>query len=87
MMFGVAYLIVLVPVCWLIVVITARVPKGAAIPLEQLGIEKPGAMSRAREDGARALRRHGAALDLPRRHRPRRDDDPRLGEPLSERRR
>ena len=46
MLFGVAYLIVLVPVCWLIVVITARVPKGAAIPLEQLGIEKPGAMSR-----------------------------------------
>ena len=46
MLFGVAYLIVLVPVCWLVVVITARVPKGAAIPLAQLGIEKPGAMSR-----------------------------------------
>ena len=46
MMFGVAYLIVLVPVCWLVVVITARVPRGAAIPLEQLGIEKPGRMSR-----------------------------------------
>jgi solute carrier family 13 (sodium-dependent dicarboxylate transporter), member 2/3/5 len=47
MIFGVAYLIVLVPVCWLIVVITAKVPKGAAVPLEQLGIEKPGTMSRA----------------------------------------
>lgn len=47
MIFGVAYLIVLVPVCWLIVVITAKVPKGAAVPLEQLGIERPGKMSRA----------------------------------------
>jgi sodium-dependent dicarboxylate transporter 2/3/5 len=46
MIFGVAYLIVLVPVCWLVVVITAKVPKGAAVPLEQLGIEKPGKMSR-----------------------------------------
>ncbi|MFP5245812.1 MAG: SLC13 family permease, partial [Thermoanaerobaculia bacterium] len=47
MLFGVAYLVLLVPACWAIVVITARVPKGAAIPLEQLGIERPGAMSRA----------------------------------------
>lgn len=47
MLFGVAYLILLVPVCWAIVVMTARVPKGAAVPLEQLGIDKPGAMSRA----------------------------------------
>lgn len=46
MIFGVAYLIVLVPVCWAVVVSTARVPKGAAIPLAQLGIEKPGLMSR-----------------------------------------
>jgi solute carrier family 13 (sodium-dependent dicarboxylate transporter), member 2/3/5 len=46
MLFGVAYLIVLVPVCWLIVVTTARVPKGAAIPIEQLGIGKPGLWSR-----------------------------------------
>jgi sodium-dependent dicarboxylate transporter 2/3/5 len=46
MLFGVAYLIVLVPVCWLIVVLTARVPRGAAVPIEQLGIEKPGPMSR-----------------------------------------
>ena len=47
MLFGVAYLIVLVPACWLVVVITARVPKGAAIPLEQLGIAPPGVMTRA----------------------------------------
>ncbi|HVE71707.1 MAG TPA: DASS family sodium-coupled anion symporter, partial [Thermoanaerobaculia bacterium] len=47
MMFGVAYLIVLVPACWLIVVMTARVPRGAAVPMEQLGLEKPGPMSRA----------------------------------------
>lgn len=46
MLFGVAYLAVLVPVCWLVVVLTARVPKGVAIPIEQLGIEKPGLMSR-----------------------------------------
>jgi sodium-dependent dicarboxylate transporter 2/3/5 len=46
MLFAAAYLVVLVPVCWLIVVITARVPKGAAVPLDQLGVEKPGPMSR-----------------------------------------
>ena len=47
MLFGVAYLILLVPACWAIVVATARVPKGAAVPLEQLGITPPGAMTRA----------------------------------------
>jgi sodium-dependent dicarboxylate transporter 2/3/5 len=47
MLYGVAYLIVLVPVCWFIVVLTARVPKGAAVPLEQLGIARPDRMSRA----------------------------------------
>jgi sodium-dependent dicarboxylate transporter 2/3/5 len=46
MIFGVAYLVVLVPVCWLVVVTTARVPRGAAIPIEQLGIGKPGPMAR-----------------------------------------
>ena len=44
--FGVAYLILAIPLCWLIVVKTARVPKGVAVPLERLGIERPGAMSR-----------------------------------------
>lgn len=47
MLFGVAYLILLVPVCWAIVVTTARVPKGAAVPMERLGLEHPGPMSRA----------------------------------------
>jgi sodium-dependent dicarboxylate transporter 2/3/5 len=46
LIFGVAYLAMLVPLCWAIVVLTARVPKGAAVPLEELGIERPGAMSR-----------------------------------------
>jgi sodium-dependent dicarboxylate transporter 2/3/5 len=54
MVFGVAYLVVLVPACWLIVIVTARVPKGDAIPLEQLGIEKPAGMSRG-EKSALAL--------------------------------
>jgi len=47
MLFGVAYLALMVPICWAIVVVTAKVPKGAAVPLEQLGIERPGVMSRA----------------------------------------
>jgi solute carrier family 13 (sodium-dependent dicarboxylate transporter), member 2/3/5 len=47
MMFGAAYLVLLVPVCWLLVVVTARVPKGAAVPIEELGIERPGSMTRA----------------------------------------
>lgn len=45
--FGVAYLILAIPLCWLIVVTTARVPKGAAVPLERLGLQHPGPMSRA----------------------------------------
>jgi solute carrier family 13 (sodium-dependent dicarboxylate transporter), member 2/3/5 len=47
MLFGGAYLILLVPLCWAIVVTTAKVPKGAAIPIEQLGLARPGAMTRA----------------------------------------
>ena len=46
LIFGVAYLLLMIPACWLFVVTTARVPKGAAIPLEQLGLERPGTMSR-----------------------------------------
>ncbi|MBV9495194.1 MAG: SLC13/DASS family transporter, partial [Acidobacteria bacterium] len=46
MIFGGAYLLLAVPLCWLIVVVTARVPKGAAVPLESLGLTKPGPMSR-----------------------------------------
>lgn len=47
MMFGVAYLILLVPVCWLLVIFVAKVPKGVAVPIDELGIERPGSMSRA----------------------------------------
>jgi sodium-dependent dicarboxylate transporter 2/3/5 len=54
MIFGVAYLVLLVPVCWAVVVTTARVPKAAAVPIEQLGIARPGAMSRG-EKAALAL--------------------------------
>jgi sodium-dependent dicarboxylate transporter 2/3/5 len=46
MMFGIVYLALLVPVCWLIVVITARVPRGSPIALDRLGLEHPGPMSR-----------------------------------------
>lgn len=46
MLFGGVYLVFLIPACWLVVVITARVPKGQAIPLEQLGLERPGLMTR-----------------------------------------
>ncbi|HVR40362.1 MAG TPA: SLC13 family permease, partial [Thermoanaerobaculia bacterium] len=44
--FGVAYLILAVPICWLILVTVTRVGKGEAIPLESLGLEKPGPMTR-----------------------------------------
>jgi len=47
MMFGVSYLILAIPLCWLVVIKTARVPKGAAVPIESLGIERPGAWTRA----------------------------------------
>jgi solute carrier family 13 (sodium-dependent dicarboxylate transporter), member 2/3/5 len=47
MLFGVAYLVLAVPLCWLLLVVTARVPKGEAVPLERLGLQKPGPMSRA----------------------------------------
>lgn len=46
MLFGVAYLALAVPLCWLILIVTSRVGRGAAVPLESLGLERPGAMSR-----------------------------------------
>jgi len=46
MVFGVAYLVLLVPVCWLLVVVSSRVGKGQAVPLEQLGLTHPGPMTR-----------------------------------------
>jgi sodium-dependent dicarboxylate transporter 2/3/5 len=47
MMFGVAYLLILAPACWLIVTVASRVPRGEAISLEQLGMTHPGPMTRA----------------------------------------
>lgn len=47
MLFGVPFLLLAIPVCWLILVITARVKKGTAVPLESLGLELPGAWTRA----------------------------------------
>lgn len=46
MLFGGAYLILALPICWLVVVYIAGVKKGEAIPIEQLGLERPGAMTR-----------------------------------------
>jgi len=47
MLFGVVYLVLAVPACWLMLVVMARVPKGEAVPLDQLGLGTPGPMSRA----------------------------------------
>jgi sodium-dependent dicarboxylate transporter 2/3/5 len=47
MLFGVPYLLLAVPACWLLLIVTSRVPRGEAVPLERLGLAKPGAMSRA----------------------------------------
>ena len=44
--FGVVYLVLAIPVCWLILITTGRVRSGAAVPLEQLGLERPGPLSR-----------------------------------------
>jgi sodium-dependent dicarboxylate transporter 2/3/5 len=46
MVYGVSYLLLLIPVCWLIVVVASRVPRGEPISLEQLGLQKPGPMTR-----------------------------------------
>jgi sodium-dependent dicarboxylate transporter 2/3/5 len=46
MVFGVAYLLLAIPICWLLLVVMGRVGRGAAVSLEQLGLEKPGSMSR-----------------------------------------
>lgn len=46
MLFGVPFLLLSVPICWLILVTVTRVGRGAAIPLDQLGLEKPGPWSR-----------------------------------------
>ncbi|HEX7150882.1 MAG TPA: SLC13 family permease [Thermoanaerobaculia bacterium] len=45
--FGVVYLALALPICWFILVVAARVPRGGSVPIEQLGLERPGAMTRA----------------------------------------
>lgn len=47
MLFGVAYLALAIPICWLLLVTITRVGRGAAVPLDQLGLDVPGKMSRA----------------------------------------
>jgi sodium-dependent dicarboxylate transporter 2/3/5 len=47
MMFGVVYLVLAIPTVWLILIATSRVPRGEAVPLERLGLGKPGPLSRA----------------------------------------
>ncbi|HEX9986386.1 MAG TPA: SLC13 family permease [Thermoanaerobaculia bacterium] len=44
--FGVVYLALALPICWLLLIVSARVPRGGAVPIEQLGLERPGPMSR-----------------------------------------
>jgi sodium-dependent dicarboxylate transporter 2/3/5 len=44
--FGLLYLVLLIPICWAIVVFTARVESGEAVPIDQLGLARPGRMSR-----------------------------------------
>lgn len=47
MLFGVPFLLLAVPICWLILITTARVGRGVAVPLDELGIEAPGPWTRA----------------------------------------
>lgn len=44
--FGVVFLLFAIPLAWLVLVTSGRVRGGDAIPLEQLGVTRPGAMSR-----------------------------------------
>lgn len=47
MLFGLAYLVILVPVCWLIVVTLCKVRGGEKVDIEQLGLRRGGPMTRA----------------------------------------
>lgn len=40
MVFGVAYLAILVPACWLMLIVMCKVKRGEAVPLEQLGLRR-----------------------------------------------
>jgi len=44
--FGVLYLVLAVPACWVILIVAGRLKAGKAVPLAELGFEKPGPISR-----------------------------------------
>lgn len=44
--FGLCYLLLAIPLCWVILLIQGRVGAGAPIPIDQLGLARPGAVSR-----------------------------------------
>jgi sodium-dependent dicarboxylate transporter 2/3/5 len=46
MLFGIVYLAILVPVCWLLLVVLCRVGRGESVPLERLGLRRGEAMTR-----------------------------------------
>lgn len=52
MVFGLAFLVFALPVCWLILITRNRIEKGAAIPLESLGISSGGPMTRPERTAA-----------------------------------
>jgi solute carrier family 13 (sodium-dependent dicarboxylate transporter), member 2/3/5 len=46
MVFGIVYLVILLPLCWLIVIVTSKVGSGGTVTLEELGLKHPGPMKR-----------------------------------------
>jgi sodium-dependent dicarboxylate transporter 2/3/5 len=46
MIFGAVYIVLLVPICWLLLVSINRIGSGGRISLHELGLTKPGIMSR-----------------------------------------
>ncbi|HEY5610749.1 MAG TPA: SLC13 family permease [Thermoanaerobaculia bacterium] len=44
--FGIVYLLFTIPLCWLILICSEKLEAGEAIPIEQLGLEKPGRFTR-----------------------------------------
>lgn len=47
MLFGVVYLAILVPLCWLLLIVVCKVGRGEPVPLEQLGLRRGDPMTRA----------------------------------------
>lgn len=46
MAFGTVYLLLAIPICWVILLLAGRIERGSAIPLERLGIERPARLTR-----------------------------------------